>query len=555
MQAVVQIHPSQSQGCKQVNRWQYKLDELAERAITKANERGIPVICRCGETPGGTKHIGNFNDNLRSYFIYLIVKEKGYTARHIQTRDNLDPFRKLPSGFYDLKKRWKVSTEELIKSYEKYVGTPLYYIPDPLGCCANYAEHFSKIYEEECREMGLKETEYFSTQNLYKTGRFNPYINKIFKKKGIARDIILNIESSKPRDYFPIWAICENCGKVTGRITTVDLDREEVGYVCTDRYLTPRYKAIGCAYRGTTNWNNGHTKMDWEFEWPAQMLMFQTTIEPFGKEHHIGSWPVSKQVIERVYEKELPIVFFYEYFLIRGQKISTRHGNIITLSQLSEILEPEVIRFLYTKRPQEQRNIDLSHIDRLVDEFDKAEKIHFGLEKAKNEKEKTKLTRSYELAMLGNARKESQKRISYRVAASIVQAYPKKEWVNRAKRFSEVSASTKKRLKLVKNWVDNLASEEFKIKVSPNLPITKQKLGVKQQLMLKEFAQFFLQERTEAEIWAEINELSGRYKLGTKDLFDMLYLVLTGKERGPKLPPFLLTLDREFIVKRLNLRA
>ena len=110
-------------------------------------------------------------------------------------------------------------------------------------------------------------------------------------------------------------------------------------------------------------------------------------------------------------------------------------------------------------------------------------------------------------------------------------------------------------MKLVKNWVDNLASEEFKIKVSPNLPITKQKLGVKQQLMLKEFAQFFLQERTEAEIWAEINELSGRYKLGTKDLFDMLYLVLTGKERGPKLPPFLLTLDREFIVKRLNLRA
>jgi len=441
-----------------MRKWKYKIDELAEKAIAKARERGTPVICRCGETPSGTKHIGNFNDNLRSYFIYLTVKKMGYPARHIQTRDNLDPFRKLPSGFYDLEKKWHPASEELIKTYEKYVGTPLYYLPDPLGCCENYAEHFSKIYESECREMGLKDTEYFCTKKLYEEGKFNPYLRKIFEKEKIAREIVLAVETTKPKDYIPVWAICENCGKITGRIVKVHLEEEVVDYVCIDRYLTPKYKAIGCGYKGRVNWNDGRTKMDWEFEWPAQMLMLHTTIEPFGKEHWIGSWPISKQVIEKVYEGELPLVFFYEYFLINGRKMATRHGNVITLSLLREILEPEVIRYLYTKKPEKQRNIDLSHIDKLVDEFDWAEKVYFGFKKARNEKEEIKLKRSYELAMLYEIPSEPKKKISYRTAAKIVQRYPRERWKREIEKFTEFNEIVERRLLLVKNWLALLSN-------------------------------------------------------------------------------------------------
>jgi lysyl-tRNA synthetase class 1 len=442
-------------------RWEYKLDKLAEKAINKASAKNLPVVCRCGETPSGTKHIGNFNDNLRSYFIYLIVKRKGYPARHIQTRDNMDPFRKLPSGFYDLDKKWHPASEELIKAYERYVGTPLYFIPDPLGCCANYAEHFRIIYEKECEEMGLKDTEYFCTKKLYEEGKFNPYLRKIFEKEKIAREIILSVETTKPKDYIPVWAICENCGKITGRITKVYLEEETADYVCIDRYLTPKYKAIGCGYKGTVNWNNGRTKMDWEFEWPAQMLMFQTTIEPFGKEHFIGSWPISKQVIEKVYEGELPIVFFYEYFLIDGRKMATRHGNIVTLSLLLEILEPEVIRYLYTKKPEKQRNIDLSRTDRLVDEFDRAERVYFGLEKARNEKEEIKLKRSYELAMLYKIPREPPKRINYRTAVKIIQRYPRERWKKEIEKFTEFNENIEKRLILAKNWLALLNQDKM----------------------------------------------------------------------------------------------
>ena len=439
-------------------KWKYKLDELAEKAIAKAKERGTPVVCRCGETPSGTKHIGNFNDNIRSYFIYLTVKRAGYPARHIQTRDNLDPFRKLPSGFYDLEKKWHPATEEQIKTYKKYVGTPLYNIPDPLGCCENYAEHFRIIYESECKEMGLENTEYFCTKRLYEEGKFNPYLRKIFEKEKIARDIVLSVETTKPKNYIPVWAICENCGKITGRITKVYLEEETVDYTCIDRYLTPKYKAIGCGYKGRVDWNDGRTKMDWEFEWPAQMSMFQTTIEPFGKEHYIGSWPVSRQVMEKVYEEELPLVFFYEYFLINGRKMATRHGNVITLSQMLEILEPEVLRYFYTKKPEKQRNIDLSHIDRLVDEFDRAEKVYFGLKKVRNEKEETKLKKSYELSMLYKIPKEFKKKISYRTAVKIVQRCSRERWKREIEKFTEFNETIETRLLLAQNWLALLKS-------------------------------------------------------------------------------------------------
>lgn len=443
-----------------MKKWKYKYEEYTELAIEKAKSEGKIVVCRCGETPGGTKHIGNFNDNIRSYFIYLLVKKKGYPARHVQTRDNMDPFRKLPSRFFDLDRKWHVASKQLIETYNKYVGTPLYFIPDPLGCCKNYSEHFRKIYEEECKEMGLLETQYFCTYQLYKSGEFNSYLRKIFEKLEVARAINLSIENSKFKDYVPVWVVCENCKKITGRIYNINIEDETVDYVCTDRNLTTKYRAIGCKYRGTVDWKNGNTKMDWEFEWPAQMLMFGTTIEPFGKEHYIGSWPFAKRVISGVYEKELPVVFFYEYFLINKKKMATRHGDVIPISTLLEILEPEIIRFIYTKKPNKQRNLELSKIYHCINEFDTVEKVYFGIKKTRNEKEETKLKRSYELAMLGNIPKKFPNRLSFFTLLKIVQKLSQNEWKKRIKAIVKDEHCidyNMKRIYLVKNYADTFS--------------------------------------------------------------------------------------------------
>ena len=520
-------------------KWEYKLDEYSKKAIEIAKAKGLPVTCRCGETPGGTKHIGNFNDNMRSYFLYLIIKRKGYPARHVQTRDNLDPFRKLPWGFADLNKKWHVSTEELQQKYDKYVGTPLFFMPDPLGCCKNYAEHFRKIYEGECAEMGLTDTKYFSTEELYRTGKFNPYLKKIFENISVASKIDTSIESTKPKGYVPVWVICEKCRKITGKITKIMLKEEKVEYVCSDRNLTSKYCAYGCGHAGVTDWKNGKTKMDWEFEWPAQMLMLQTTIEPFGKEHYIGSWPFATKVITEVYKEEIPFGYYYEYFLIKGQKMATRHGNVITLTQLMEILEPEVIRFLYTKRWKVQRNLDLTRIFRLVDEFDRAERIYFGLEKAKNAKEETKLKKGYELAMLFKIPKQAPEKISYRNSAFIAQSNPPKKFKGAVEEFSDFNKSTKNRLLLAKKWAESYAIKEFKVALLKENNNLKKSLNENQKKILRSFHDFFSKNRSEEEIWSKIKSVVKAEKISLKELFNLFYKILFGKDHGPNLPRFL----------------
>jgi lysyl-tRNA synthetase, class I len=436
--------------------WKYKIYQLAEESINQAKKKGKPVVCRCGETPGGTKHIGNFNDNIRSYFIYLAVKEKGYPAKHIQTRDNMDPFRKLPGKFFDLNCKWHKASSKLVKKYEKYVGMPVYFIPDPLGCCDNYAEHFRKIYEQECLEMGLQDTEYVSTYDLYSSGKFNPYLQKIFENIEKTRKINLSIEGSKPKDYIPVWAICENCKKITGRIKGINLEYETVDYTCTGRNLTTKYPAKGCGYEGTVDWKNGNTKMDWEFEWPAQMLLLETTIEPFGKEHFIGSWPFSKQVISEIYGEDLPLVFFYEYFLVKKIKMATRHGNVTTLSDLQKFLEPEVIRYIYTKRPEQQRSLNFSNVTNIVNEFDYAEKVWFGKKQVENTKKKEKIMLNYEFACLKKIPQEFPNRIAYFRLMKLLSRYTIEEAEDIL--FKKIPKNKRdfnsKRLRLVNNYLN-----------------------------------------------------------------------------------------------------
>ena len=47
-------------------------------------------------------------------------------------------------------------------------------------------------------------------------------------------------------------------------------------------------------------------------------------------------------------------------------------------------------------------------------------------------------------------------------------------------------------------------------------------------------------------------ELQKTYDTPAKEYFRIMYLILLGKERGPRLGFFLATINRDFIVKRLN---
>lgn len=190
------------------------------------------------------------------------------------------------------------------------------------------------------------------------------------------------------------------------------------------------------------------------------MLLFNTTIEPFGKEHFIGSWPFAKQVISKIYKRDLPLVFYYEYFLIDKQKMATRHGNVTPLSNLLKIIELEVIRYIYTRRPRKQRNLNSQNILNIVNEFDFAEKVYFGIKEAKNKKENEKYKKNYEFALLKKIPKKFPNRISYPKLIKLLKRFPKEKIEEIILKDKKENASFSiNRIDLVKNYIDSLKTK------------------------------------------------------------------------------------------------
>ncbi len=163
---------------------------------------------------------------------------------------------------------------------------------------------------------------------------------------------------------------CAECGKITEGVTAVDLDAGEVEYVCDD--VDAGDQTIdGCGHEGTATLRQG--KLPWRFEWPGQWQVLGVDFEPFGKDHAEGSWPSGKDVAENV------LTSSRRPDGERGDSRSTATallflGNVITVDEVLDILEPEVFEYFFVKDPRKQRDFAVENIDQLVDEFDRFER-------------------------------------------------------------------------------------------------------------------------------------------------------------------------------------
>ena len=95
--------------------------------------------------------------------------------------------------------------------------------------------------------------------------------------------------------------------------------------------LAGKYKIKGCGHKGEVSFRDG--KLPWRFEWPANWGIFNTTFEPFGKEHAEGSWPSGQAIAREIYGFEPPIPHIYEFLLLNGEKMSAHGSKGCLLSQ------------------------------------------------------------------------------------------------------------------------------------------------------------------------------------------------------------------------------
>jgi len=526
-------------------------DQLALEAINRAKSEGNIVWIRCGQTPSGGKHIGNLNDVVRAYFVYKAVVERGVKAKFIHSSDDRDPLKDIPKKITDLDGRWHDSAQF---NLNKFLGMPLCRIPDPFGCCKSWSEHFTKVWVDGLNKLGIFPEIYYN-DDLYKEDKFTPYIKQVFEKRELVSKIVSRFQESKGANYIPFDAICPACGRLAN-ISGFDLENETVSFECSGKAIKKK-KSESCGFKGEVPFSEG--KLQWRFEWPAQWGIFNTTFEPFGKDHFEGSWKSGLEIAKQIYNINPPIPFVYEFFLVSGEKMSASKGNVYITQDILKFLEPDVFLYFYAKKPEKQRDLDLKRIFQLVDEFDEAEKIYFGLaeDKTKHKEENTK--RMYEITTQNITRQNKTKhiRIPYTFSATLSQIFGDNT-IDILKRTYLKDASpediklAEMRLNKARAWAEIYVPEEERIKLLDDTESRKNfmNLNEKQKNALVKFSEFL--KLDEGELNKKLMEIIKEFEIPGQEFYSAAYMVLFGKEKGPKLVPFIKTLDFEIVKKKFT---
>ncbi len=528
-------------------RFVFWADAVADSAIEHARRNSMPLVTvKSGGSPSGGKHIGNMNDQIRAFFIYDALTRKGVSARLIYTNDDMDPLRTIPPSAPDGDGEWHVFTEQELATLEKHLGWPYSRIPDVFGCHRSWGEHFTSVIQDGLSRIGIVMENYDNSES-YSSGRFLEATRLTLSKTMLVREVLSRFQRNVEKNWIPFHPVCSNCGKITTTALRFDPSSETVEYECKGRVLAGKYVIKGCGHRGVSTLKEG--KLPWRLEWVAQWRVFQVNAEPFGKDHYEGSWKSGQALAREVYGIEPPASLVYEFFLVNGEKMSSRKGNAYILHDLLKVLEPEVIKYLYTKRPMMQRNIDLKNLHLLVEEFDRFEESFF-----KGDSEEA--ARIYP-TIVGKVPAKKLLRVSYLLASYVVQFYPVEEayrslvraGVVKEEAYEEDRERVLRRLRLAGNWLSTFADAKYVVKREP---VEVDLNGFKQAFkeLMQELSS--LKEFNGEEIQNIIYSTARRHSISSSSFFEKLYMVFTGRGSGPRLGYLLATLGRENVVTRLK---
>jgi lysyl-tRNA synthetase class 1 len=528
-------------------------DAAADRVLARDPED--PIVVKGGISPSGVPHLGNMNEIVRGHFVAEVLRERGREVRQVFTSDDRDPLRGLPRKLADLDGSVVDLGDVNAGALGKNLGAPYTAIPDPFGCCDSYGEHFSNLIQSSADALGI-DVEMVSNTAAYEDGDFEAVTRFLLENAETARDVLAEYQDKVDEDYVPFNPICESCGKVTETVTSYDADAGTVDYVCTDMEAGDQ-TIDGCGHEGTASLREG--KLPWRFEWPAQWRALGVDFEPFGKDHAEGSWPSGADIARNVLGDEPPVPMVYEWFTLDGEAFSSSSGHVILVQDVLELLEPEVVRFFFAKNPRRARDFSVEHLDQLVDEFDRMERVYFGDVEA-DEDEQARADRVY--PFLVDDVDDERVRIPYTFAAvlgmtddpALREEIARREGHIPEDADEETVEAALSRVELAREWArrtDNEFNYDLKRQSIPDHDFDSATAAA-----LDELADFVASEEPDGEtLQGEIYETAKRHGVDIGEFFSAGYRLFFDESQGPKLGPFLVKLDREFVLDRLRREA
>ena len=334
---------------------------------------GEAPTCASGISPSGSVHLGNLRELMTPHLVADEVRRNGTPCRHILSWDDYDRLRRVPAGLPD--------------SFTEYIGRPLTSVPDPCGEHDNYAEHFKDPLREALDLLGIQVTEISQTE-MYTSGAYTEQIVLAMRRRADIGTVLGRYRTKRPGaentdtdeedeqragEYYPFRPYCATCGRDETTVTAFDDQTTEITYTC----------ACG-AVVGPVPIADVAGKLAWKVDWPMRWAYEHVTFEPAGNDHASpgSSFTVGGQLVGPIFGGEMPLHFGYSFVGTSGSaKMSGSRGGAPTPADALEIFEPPLIRWLYARRRPEQ-SITLAfneEVGRIYDEWDKlTEKVAEG---------------------------------------------------------------------------------------------------------------------------------------------------------------------------------
>jgi lysyl-tRNA synthetase, class I len=310
----------------------------------------------------------------------------------------------------------------------------------------------------------------------------------------------------------------------------------------------------------------GHAKLPWRIDWPMRWAYEQVDFEPAGKDHHSegGSFDTARHVAREVYQWEPPVTFQYDFISIKGRggKMSSSRGEVISLRDVLEVYQPEVVRYLFAgTRPNTEFAISFDlDVIKIYEDYDRCERIYFGQEDV-GEKRAAKERRIYELSQVAGVPAALPAQIPFRHLCNLLLIHDGKvepalaDMPGFAGMDPELQERARQRAACAWRWVQEFAPDDFRFHVVDPAATEPRELSASESAAvagLRELLRGGIDGLSEKDVQNGIYEIARDAGLDPKDLFQTLYLILIDEERGPRLGGFLKTLGAERVLAILE---
>ena len=519
-------------------------DQTAEKIIRERGDLDL-YTCASGITPSGTVHIGNFREIISVDLVVRALRSRGKNVRFIYSWDDYDVFRKVPVNMPD---------QDVL---EQHLRFPITMVPDTTGRDSSYARHHEVDVEVQLPRVGIH-PEYLYQAERYRKNMYAEGMKIALQNRERIKDCLNRYRDDAHKipadeEYWPTAAFCCKCNKDTTEMISYD---GEYG-------LT--YRCTSCGHEENADLRTSkEIKLGWRVDWPMRWQFEKTLFEPAGKDHHSqgGSFDTARLVADEIYNWPAPVTFRYDFIGIKGTpgKMSSSKGKVISLPDVLNVYPPEIVRYLFAgTRPNTEFSISFDlDVIKTYEDYDKTERIAWGVDKAKNDDVFAKEYRIYELSQVEEKMPSSMAyQIPFRHLCNLLQT--------NSGDIDAVVASQpdikedqierfRTRCKCAWYWITECAPEDFRFALNnPEAEgFTKAEVGEKELECIKRIYSEILPKMDELEekpLSEAIYAVATEAGIEPKALFNATYQILISKDQGPRLANFMKIIGKERLSK------